>query len=71
MTVWPTAVGPSALLILALEERAKGGRAELKRGGMDALAVELLMPRSMARGMLAASLLNPSLLKPPSSPGEG
>ena len=38
---------------------------------MDALAVELLMPRSMARSMLAASLLNLSFLKPPSSPGEG
>lgn len=29
------------------------------------------MPRSMARGVLAASLLNLSLLKAPSSPGEG
>lgn len=27
------------------------------RGGMDALAVELSMPYSMARGVLAASLL--------------
>lgn len=43
----------------------------LKKGGMGALAVELWTLRSMARCVLAASLLNLSLLKTPSSPGEG
>lgn len=48
-----------------------GGRAGLKRGGLHALAAELLTPPSMARGVLAASLRNLSSLKTPSSSGEG
>lgn len=42
-------------------------RAGSRRGGRAALAVGLLRPRSMARAVLAASLLNLSLLKPPAA----